>query len=154
MSNEPESEVEVLKSSLPAVSPERQIDLSGDRNVLDLSGLSDQQVDVLRQKHAELAIDTAYRAKKIGTDVNSLAATLKTISEQTEIMSDKGMNVTVTNTRDDNLGRTEIIVGNSEAAKTGKLTRSQKGMNDSPVLWMGFALVVLLIFAILFAAMN
>ena len=54
--------------------------------------------------------------------------------------------------KEDSLGRTEVIVGNTEAARKGKLTRSQTGFGDNITLWVvlaGIAAVVIVLVAAL-----
>lgn len=135
--------------SVPANPPEKTLNLSTNSVDLDLTGLSDQQVQALKIKHAELAIKSQDKGRQMGLDAQAIAATLNVFSQNAGDMSEKGLNVTMTNTRDDSMGRTEIIVGNTDAAKSGKLTRSQQGLPDGTLIWMAFALAFLVIAGII-----
>lgn len=121
---------------------------------IDVTGLTVEQIQALKIKYAEMSIEWIERGRTIGTDAQSLGATLETLSRSTAQMSEQGTNVTITNTRDDALGRTEMIVGNSDAARKGKLSMTQKGLGDPTMLYMGFALVVLVILALVFISIS
>lgn len=43
------------------------------------------------------------------------------------------------------MGRTEIIMGNTEASAKGQLTRSQMGLKDNTLVWLVFILIALAI---------
>lgn len=139
--------------NLPARQEERSLNLQASNTQIDLSGLSDEQVQALKAKHAEKAIETRDREARLITDVQALGASMRTLGDNTVDLAEKGIGVTVTNVRDDNLGRTEIIMGTSDAAKSGKLSRSQKGLGDPTLMWMGFAIAILIILVVLFAVL-
>ena len=67
-----------------------------------------------------------------------LAQFTKAVADSTE----QNAAVTITNTKDDSLGRTEMILGNSEAAHAGKLSRSQQGLMDNAKFWALIAVIV------------
>lgn len=137
-------------TDVPAVTP-RTLKL-GDETELDLSGLSKQQADALEVKAAEKAIDRNDRRQKLKEDIAVTAHKLNTYTKTVLESNAENASVTITNTNDDSLGRTEIIVGNTDAARKGKLSRSQAGLSDTARLWLifaGIAAVVIVLVAAL-----
>lgn len=135
-------------------------------DAVDLISLRIQQIessDLPKDVRDQLKADALKRLNenddrftKIKQDVNALGASLGTMSQSGADMAEAGMTMTVTKTQDDNLGRTEVIVGNSEAAQRGKLTRSQtSGMGDlssSTLILIGLIIVAVTIIAVAFAS--
>jgi hypothetical protein len=94
---------------------------------VDISDLPEEAQQQLKIRSAEKMIDNQDRATKIAMDVRGLDAKLRTMGETGAEMANNGVSFTATNTQDNELGRTEVMVGNSEAAQRGKFTRSQVG---------------------------
>ena len=67
-------------------------------------------------------------------DVQSLDNALKSLSETTQHVSETDDAVTLSHTMESSIGRTEILMGNTDQAQSGKLTRSQTGERD----WMPY----------------
>lgn len=135
-------------SNLPANNPSAHISIPSVLEGIDTSNLTPQQKNELEATAAKDHIEFVKRARELGLDSQALHANLSTFSTSAREMAEHGVSTTITNTRDDGLGRTEIIVGNTEQAKRGKLSRSQIGDPDRTLLWMGFALVVLIVIAV------
>jgi len=114
---------------------------------LDLTGLSHEQIQALRMRQAEKAIDVDSRTHEIARDTRALDVKLRTLNELAQHSTASGTSFTASSANDDAIGRTEILIGNTEAAKSGKLTKSQTGEKDRTVLLLCFALVAVLIVA-------
>ena len=132
----------------PVVADERDIVL-GSSNVLSTHGLDDRQIQELRMLHAKGMIDLDKKALEIGIDVQALDQTLSTMAHQTEQVSKAGDSVTTTHSQDSRLGRTEVIMGNTEAAVRGKLTKSQTGEDDNTLKYVIIGAVVVIVVAMI-----
>ena len=135
-------------TSTPAVASDQDIIL-GDSNVLKTAGLSDQQIQELRMQHAKGMIDIHKKAQELHVDVNALDATLTTMANQTEQVSKAGDSVTMTHSHDSSLGRTEVMMGNTEKAAKGKLSRSQSGEDDNTLKYVLIIAAVAIVVAII-----
>ncbi|MBL8823085.1 MAG: hypothetical protein JNJ77_10895 [Planctomycetia bacterium] len=98
---------------------------------LDLTGLTVEQQQQLKIKHAEAMIGVNKKAQELVTDAGALNHALGTMAHHTGEVASSGQDVTITHTQDSSLGRTEIIMGTSDAAKKGKLTLSQTKQRGS-----------------------
>jgi hypothetical protein len=108
---------------------------------LDLTDLDPRQADALVAKAHEMAIERDDQRKRMKDDLQATAAKLGIYTEALETATDKNAAVTVTNTKDDSLGRTEMILGNSEAAHAGKLSRTQQGLGDNVRFWLVLSII-------------
>lgn len=121
----------------------------GSNEVLDLTGLSDDQVAQLKQQYATGMVDIANKAAELKVDVAALEATLNTLTDQATKATQENVHTTFSHTQTTSTGRTEAVVGNSERAATGKLSRSATG-EQSQMLWIVgiIAVAAVLIFAV------
>ena len=111
---------------IPQIAEKKILDLSN-QNEIDLSGLPDETRIELQKKFFEGQIENKQKAIELVVDVQAMGEKLNIMGEQTKVASESGATITITNTKEDSAGRTEIIMGNSEAAQKGKFTRSQQG---------------------------
>jgi hypothetical protein len=118
---------------------------------IDLADLPEETKNELKTEMTRKVIENADRQVKIGQDVQSLSASLNTMSTSSTEMAQEGLTMTISNTKDDNLGRTEILIGNSDAAQRGKFSRTQSGgsnLSMSTVLLIGGVIVAATIIAV------
>jgi hypothetical protein len=113
----------------------------GPQEELDLSNLDPRQAGVLEAKAIEKAIERDDRRQRLKEDLTVTAAQLGTFTKAISDTAAQHAAVTITNTKDDSLGRTEIIVGNTDAARAGKLSRSQQGLNANAALWVVLSVI-------------
>lgn len=99
-------------------------------NSFDISLLSESEQQSLITQYNEGMIDVQIRAAQLKVDVSGLDATLNSLADAVADINASGNTGTITHTQDSAAGRTEIIVGNSDRAQQGKLTRSQIGQED------------------------
>lgn len=132
----------------PNADPSSLIQL-GANNQLDLSGLTTEQQQQLRIKNAEAKIDVDKRTQELVADAGALNHSLGTMSQHTGAVAEAGQDVTITHTQENSLGRTEIIMGTTDAAKKGKLSRSQTGETDHTLLYAGIAVFAIIVIALL-----
>jgi hypothetical protein len=121
---------------------------------LDLRGLTEQQRQGLILSNAEGMIAVNRKAQELVADAGALNHSLGTMAHHTNEVAANGHGVTITHTQETSLGRTEIIMGTSDAAKKGKLTRTQSGAPDHTLLLAGVAVIGLVIVALLVVSMG
>lgn len=120
--------------------------------IVDLSFMPDAQRNALMAEYMRGTIDIARKANELHVDVVTLRNTLGALAETTRQVSLDGNAVTVTHTQTTAVGRTEIIMGNTDAANKAKLTRTQTGIesNWTPYyVFAAIAAVVLIVIAIM-----
>lgn len=118
----------------------------GQGSTLDLSLLTEEQKQALVMDNARNRIDMARRAEELAVDVRALDETLRTMSDTTRNVTTSGDSVTISHTQTTAIGRTEILMGNTERAESGKLTKSQTGERDwTPFYVIGGLIVIALI---------
>jgi hypothetical protein len=121
---------------------------------IDISFLPDAQRNALMEDYARGTIDIAKRAHELGVDVGALKSTLDILSNATKEVSESGNSVTVSHTQTTKIGRTEIKMGNTEEAKSGKLSKTQTGEKDWNPYYIFGGIVALVLIAFLFAGRN
>jgi len=130
-----------------AATPENTIQL-GNTNSISTVGLTGKQVEQLRMKHAEGMVDLNKKAQELKIDVGALDATLGTMADQTKQVSEAGDHVTMTHSQSSAIGRTEVVMGNTEKAAQGKLTKSQTGEDDNTLKYVIIGAVVAIVIAL------
>ncbi|MDC3279697.1 hypothetical protein ACYVU7_12055 [Arenicellales bacterium IMCC56312] len=127
---------------------ESQVTL-GAGNVLEVAGLTQEQIGELKVRYGQGQVDLQLKAQELGIDVQALDKTLTTLSGQTAAVSKAGDHVTMTHSHENTLGRTEVIMGNTEKAASGKLTKSQTGEDDNTMRYVIIGAVVVVVALIL-----
>jgi hypothetical protein len=118
---------------------------------VDLSSLTDEERAALVKDYARGVIEIDKKARELHVDGNSLKYTLDTLSTTAKQVSESGNAVTMTHSQTTKIGRTEIKIGNTEEAKSGKMSSSQTGdRNWTPYYIIG-GLVAIVLIAFLFA---
>jgi len=114
------------------------------RGDLDLSELTPEQQKQIRLEHAKGVVAADAKARDVAVDAQVLDKSLETLTHHArEASKEEGMSVTITNVREDKMGRTETIIGNTETASKGKLSRSQTGGRDLTWVWVLLGIVVI-----------
>jgi hypothetical protein len=116
---------------------------------IDFTGMTELQIQALKEQHAKRMIEIATKAVESGVDTETLDKKLSTIAGHTISLAKAGASVTITSASDDSIGRTEIMIGNTEAAKEGKLSRSQSGLKDLYPIWIGVGIFIIIVIAII-----
>lgn len=122
----------------------------GPHTTVDLSFLSDAERNALMQTYATGVIDIAKKAHELHLDVAVLKSTLEHLSDATKKVSDGGNAVTLTHSQSSKLGRTEIKMGNTDEARSGKLSSSQSGITDWTPYYIFAAIGAVVILGFLF----
>lgn len=121
---------------------------------VNLEGLTETQVQELKMLAAKNNIDVMGRAKELGLDAHALGASLNSMTNAAADATETNTSFTATQTRDDHLGRTEIVVGNTETAAQGKLSRSQSGQQDRTLLFVLAGVVCVIVIGLLAANLS
>jgi hypothetical protein len=108
---------------------------------IDLSFIPEEQRNALLAEYARGTLKIARKANELHVDVVTLRNTLETLAKTTQQVSQDGNSVTVTHTQTTGVGRTEIIMGNTETAGKGRLTRSQASGETSWTPYYIFAAI-------------
>ena len=143
MSDQNGKELQIKNANLPS---EKSIKLTATGD-LDLSGLPDDQIHQLKKDFASGMIDVHKKAAELRVDVGALDSALHSFTEQTEKATKAGAHATITHTQTTSLGRTEVIIGNTEKAARGKISRSASGEKDRTFIILGIIAVVIIILA-------
>jgi hypothetical protein len=118
---------------------------------LDTTGLTEQQVQQLRMKYLEGLVTLEQKKQELQIDVGATAATLNTMAVNVKQMSEAGDAVTITHVQQNSLGHTEVMMGNTETAMKGKVSRAQRGETDKTLWYVIIAAVVIIVAVMAFA---
>src|SRR5690242_533623 len=117
---------------------------------IDLSALPEHQRQALFRQHAASVLDIGRKAQELSVDVGALRATLDVATQTTKDASQAGNSVTITHVVESKAGRTEVIMGNTDTAQSGKLSSRQAGVRDWTPYYIFAALLALVIIVALF----
>jgi hypothetical protein len=121
---------------------------------IDISFLPEDQRNALMTDYARGTIDIAKRAHELHVDVDVLSATLGHLANTTREVSESGNAVTVSHTQTTKIGRTEIKMGNTDEARSGKLSRTQTGERDWTPYYIFAGIGALVLIAFLFVGRH
>ena len=122
----------------------------GPTTSVDLSWLPESERKELLIEYTKGMIDIQKKAAELHVDTAALKKTLDDLSDATREVSDSGNAVTITHSQTTTVGRTEVMMGNTEQAQSGKLTKSQTGEKDwTPYYIFGGILALIIIASLL-----
>ena len=117
---------------------------------MDISWLPAAERKALLVDYASGVLDISKKAQELHVDSAALKKTLNDLSDTTRDVAESGNAVTVSHTQTTSVGRTEVIMGNTEQAQRGKLSKSQTGEKDfSPYYIFGGILALIIIVALM-----
>ncbi|MDV6346946.1 hypothetical protein R2083_05375 [Nitrosomonas sp. Is35] len=126
-----------------------QINL-GPSTSMDLSWLPENERKALLIDYTKGMMDISIKAQELHVDAAVLKKTLDDLSDTTREVSDSGNAVTITHSQTTKVGRTEVMMGNTEQAQSGKLSKSQTGEKDwTPYYIFGGILALIIIAALM-----
>ncbi len=140
---------DVVKKPLTEATKSSEVPISldmGSMQSLDVSKLNQEQQQALQLKLNEAKIDLAASAKKAQIDLEVTKSKMDLHSEMSKNASEDGTAYTGTDSFDSSIGRIEMVVGNTERAAKGKMTRSGAGMEDismKVIITVGIVIVIL-----------
>ena len=94
-------------------------------------------------------IELQKKAIEHGIDTKSIEKRMGDMSDNVIKANDDDFSATITGAFTDKLGRTEVIMGNSEAAQKGNLSRSQKGEKNNTLLIIAIIVGTLILIALI-----
>lgn len=140
---------EIEKANAAGVPSANVINLGPTLPPIDLTGMSTEQVAELKRQYASAMIDQFKKNVELKTDNASLATTLDSINTEAAKATQANVSMTVTHTQTTSIGRTEVVMGNTDRAASGKLSASAAGVPDR-VLWtIGIVAVAIVIVALI-----
>lgn len=119
------------KNQLVAAEEAREILDLGSPNQLDLTNLSKEGRDLITQKAFEAKIAISNKAQEAQIDIQGTKLQLDNLNAAVRDSSKDGTSITVTHTQTTSVGRTEVVMGNTEKAASGKMSRSAAGLEDN-----------------------
>lgn len=141
--NERKKSIKKFSGSVPAV-----INL-GPSTSIDLSWLPENERKPLLLDYAKGMIDISKKAQELHIDAAVLKKTLNDLADVTIEMSESGNAVTITHTQSTKVGRTEVMMGNTEQAQSGKLSKSQTGVKDWTPYYIFAGILALIIIVVM-----
>jgi len=125
------------------------ISLTADAS-MDISWLPEAERKALLVDYTKGMLDIGQKAQELHVDSAALKKTLDDLSLTTRGVAESGNAVTISHTQTTSVGRTEIIMGNTEQAQRGKLSKTQTGEKDwTPYYIFGGIFALILIAALM-----
>ena len=115
-----------------------------EKNELDLSGLGETEIAELKRQYLTGMIDVKKKAEDLQVEIGALDAALGSFTDQTQRATNAGASATITHTQTSSLGRTEVVIGNTEKAASGKVSRSAAGEDNKTIMIVATIIIVLL----------
>lgn len=111
------SEKSPTQNSAPIETEETKqvIDLSAN-NLLDVSGLDDESKRQIQIKANDAKIDLLKKAQEANIDIQGTKVNLDNLNDAVKDATREGTSITVTHTQTTSVGRTEVVMGNTERA--------------------------------------
>jgi|GEM_PF-1694603 len=148
MSNEEGRDLQTASQNQENLPVEKSLKLTSNE-ILDLTGLSEGQIAELKQKHMEGMIDLKKKAEELKIDVTALDAALTSFTHQTAKATEAGASATISHTQNSAAGRTEVIIGNTAKAQSGKISRSATGEQDRTMWIVGIVAIAAVVIALI-----
>lgn len=138
----------LTNSGAPSLPPAKSITF-GATNVIDLTGIPEDQINELKRQHAMGLIDLKKKADDLKIDVGALSMSLGVFNDEAAKATQSNVSMTLTHTQTSSLGRTEVVIGNTPRAAAGKLSASATGATDKTLWVVGMLAVVAVIVALI-----
>ena len=126
------------------------VDLSSN-NMLDVSGLDDDAKQQIQVKANEAKIALMQKAQEANIDIEGTRITLDNLNASVRQSTQDGTSITATHTQTTSVGRTEVVMGNTEKAASGKISRSGAGLEDNSTKLLIIGGVIAIIVALIVA---
>lgn len=113
-----------------------------------MSTLSEAQRNTLAESYLRGQLDLERKSQEMARDVHMFGETIRQMAATTQAAAESGAAATVQHSHQWSIGKTEAIIGNTEQARSGRLTRT---MGDHVPGWMYVlgAIVILLLASML-----
>jgi hypothetical protein len=139
---------ELEKSNPPGVPSANVLNL-GALTQIDMTGIPPDVVAELRRQYASGMIDLTKKAQELKIDNASLAMLLDSFNTEASKATQSNVSMTATHTQTTAIGRTEVVIGNTDRAASGKLSSSAIGVPDRTLWVIGIIAGAAIIIALL-----
>ncbi len=114
--------------------------------MIDLGSLSDDQQRELVMAYMKGTLDINKKAAEMHVDTVAFKNMLDVMANKTkELAEQHGTSVTMQHTQETSVGRTEIIMGNTPQAASGKITRTMAGERNLTPLYVVLGVIAALV---------
>jgi hypothetical protein len=116
-------------------------------NAAIFGSLTQEQQSSLLMEYMRGNLDIGKKAAQMHVDIDAFRNMLDVMAAKTRELSDQeNTSVTMSHTQDTSVGKTEVIMGNTAQAASGRLTRTMAGERDMRLFYVvGGAIVVLIL---------
>jgi hypothetical protein len=118
---------------------------NGSQPSLELSKLTEEEQKEIAKQYQTGLINIRHKADELRVDIGALSATLDSLSDAVSEINAQGNSATISHTQDSSAGRTEILIGNTGRAASGKFTKSQTGERDWTPIYIGVGAVIAIV---------
>ena len=115
---------------------------------LSLKGLNEEQKQALVMKYAGSMLDLQKKATENSIDAQGIRNQIDSHIDQSNKATQDGNSATISYTHDSSLGRTEALIGNTDRAAGGKLSKSATGEKDNTIMIITIIAVAAVLIAI------
>ena len=115
---------------------------------LSLKGLNEEQKQALVMKYAGSMLDLQKKANENSIDAQGIRNQIDSHIDQSNKATQDGNSATISYTHDSSLGRTEALIGNTDRAAGGKLSKSATGEKDNTIMIITIIAVAAVLIAI------
>lgn len=149
MTNDPQSDGGALQ---PTKGQAIRFDpLNPGANVIDLGSLTQEQQNALVMEYMRGTLDINKRAAQMHVDVGAFKNMLDVMATKTrELAAQENTSVTMSHTQETSVGKTEVIMGNTAQAASGRLTRTMAGERNLTWVYVVLGVVTLLVLVSIF----
>jgi hypothetical protein len=120
-------------------------------NIIDLGSLTQEQQNALVMDYMRGTLDINKKAAQMHVDVTAFKNMLDVMATKTkELSSQENTSVTMSHTQETSVGKTEVIMGNTAQAASGRLTRTMAGERNLLPVYVTVAVIAVLILVALF----
>ena len=139
---------EIERSNAPGA-PNADVINLGSNSLIDLTGMPPEQMAELKRQYASGMIDLKKKAEELKIDNASLAMTLDLFNTEASKATQANVSMTATHTQTTAIGRTEVVIGNTDRAASGKLSPSAAGVPDRLLWIIGITAIAAVIVALI-----
>lgn len=138
-----------MSEELTTTENKNMLSISNNDSSLDLSLLAPEAQQEVIKAHALGHVQLQIKAKEMGLETLELDENLKNFGATVADATRNGTHAQITKTQNNSLGRTEVIIGNTDNAAKGKFTKSQTGEKDNTIIYILIGLAGLVIIILL-----
>lgn len=117
---------------------------------INLDSLSEEQRENITGKFADAQLELVKKAQQAKIDLGATKQGLDDFADTVKKSTAEGTSTTITHSQTTSVGRTEVVMGNTEKAAKGTISRSGAGLPDNSlklIAIVAVAVVLTIIFA-------